>query len=434
MFNYRRVIGFWLIILPNLVLFYLSLWLTINWRYPDGLSEAQLSAQIINFTIIYFLWLLSFFSFRLFDRDVFRRYTTLFFTLGSAMIANLAIAVTYFYFQPGLILTPRRFLLVHVLLSFILILAWDLILKSFVFTRFIQPVYLFSFNEELKYLETEISKHDYLGFRVQGHISESELKNLPAGAAVIFPDNLHTNPDLAETIYSLRGSEINFYNHNDFYEKLLRRIYIPSLNQIWFLQNVSYNKKFLYNALKSLVDFLSGALLFLVFIILLPLILLLIQLTSPGSVFFKQQRVGREGRVFNIYKFRTMSPSLATNTWTQDKDPRITGFGRLLRLTRLDELPQSINLLKGNMSLVGPRPEQVGIVQELKQKIPFYDERHIVKPGITGWAQLNVYAGNLEESKLKLEYDLYYIKHQSILLDLEIMIKTLVNIFTLQGK
>jgi lipopolysaccharide/colanic/teichoic acid biosynthesis glycosyltransferase len=122
------------------------------------------------------------------------------------------------------------------------------------------------------------------------------------------------------------------------------------------------------------------------------------------------------------------------NTWTAIADPRITGIGKILRVTRLDELPQFINLLQGNMSLVGPRPEQVHFVDMLKQEIPFFDERHWVKPGLTGWAQLNVYASTLEETKRKLQYDLYYIKHQSILFDLEIILKTFYHIIMGKGR
>ena len=125
----------------------------------------------------------------------------------------------------------------------------------------------------------------------------------------------------------------------------------------------------------------------------------------------------------------------ATNTWTADGDMRIAGFvGKMLRKLRLDELPQSINILKGEMSLVGPRPEQVNIVEDLKSQIPFYNERHSAKPGLTGWAQLFVYAGNLEESKRKLEYDLYYIKHRSIWFDIEIILKTVNSVLTGSGK
>src|SRR4029078_12074836 len=140
-----------------------------------------------------------------------------------------------------------------------------------------------------------------------------------------------------------------------------------------------------------------------------------------GPVMFVQERVGKKGRIFKVYKYRNMSGG-AVNTWTSVNDPRITPFGKFLRKSRIDEWPQFINLLLGNMSLVGPRPEQPHIVEEMKSKIPFYDERHLLKPGLTGWAQLNIYAATVEESRTKLQYDLYYIKRRSFLFDLEIIL------------
>jgi hypothetical protein len=318
------------------VLFYIALWLTIFWRYPDGLANNALANHYFHFSIIFIFWLLSFLSFHLFEREGYRRYTTLFFSLISATTFNLLIAIGYFYFQPELILTPRRFLLVNIALSFVLVLAWGLILKWFVFSRFTQPVYLFSFNHELKNLEDEIKNHNYLGFEVKGHLTEDELKGLRTGSIVIFPDNLHSNPSLANTIFDLRNKDISFYNHNTFYEQLLRRIYLPSLNEIWFLQNIRYSRKILYSIFKELFDLVLGFILFLVFVITFPIVALLIKLTSKGPIMFTQNRVGLDGKVFGIYKYRTMIVGEHENVWTKPNDPRITGFGKFLRKTRLD--------------------------------------------------------------------------------------------------
>jgi lipopolysaccharide/colanic/teichoic acid biosynthesis glycosyltransferase len=124
-----------------------------------------------------------------------------------------------------------------------------------------------------------------------------------------------------------------------------------------------------------------------------------------------------------------------SNTWTTVSDPRVTTLGRFLRMSRLDELPQCINLILGTMSIVGPRPEQVHLVAQLREKISFYDERHMVKPGLTGWAQINnIYAATVEETELKLQYDLYYIKNRSLLFDLEIILKTIYYVFSWQGR
>jgi lipopolysaccharide/colanic/teichoic acid biosynthesis glycosyltransferase len=182
-----------------------------------------------------------------------------------------------------------------------------------------------------------------------------------------------------------------------------------------------------------MMDIVSGFLGMFVFIITFPICAVLVKISSRGKIFFIQERSGKGGKIFRVYKYRTMNGG-PTNTWTSINDPRITKIGKFLRISHLDELPQCINLLRGNMSLVGPRPEQPHIVGELKKQIPFYDERHLVKPGITGWSQINIYAGSLEESKLKLQYDLYYIKNRSFLFDLEIILKTFYYILTWNGR
>jgi exopolysaccharide biosynthesis polyprenyl glycosylphosphotransferase len=163
-------------------------------------------------------------------------------------------------------------------------------------------------------------------------------------------------------------------------------------------------------------------------IILMPLIWLANHLTDPGDLFYQQERVGKRGQPFQIYKFRTMVIDAEKETgavWASEKDSRITPIGRFLRQTRLDELPQLWNVLKGEMSLIGPRPERPHFVSQLSQQIPFYRARHAVKPGLTGWAQVKYrYGASAEDALMKLQYDLYYIKHQGAYLDLLILLKT----------
>jgi exopolysaccharide biosynthesis polyprenyl glycosylphosphotransferase len=162
---------------------------------------------------------------------------------------------------------------------------------------------------------------------------------------------------------------------------------------------------------------------------LLPLMALAVKLTSPGPVLYRQKRVGRYGVLFDCYKFRTMradAEAEAGPTWAGDDDPRTTPVGRVLRLTRLDEIPQLWNVLRGDMGFVGPRPERPEFVEWLSREIPYYHLRHIIRPGLTGWAQVRYqYGASLEESKEKLRYDLYYIKNISLSLDLLIVLHTI---------
>ncbi|MBP7963582.1 MAG: sugar transferase [Caldilineaceae bacterium] len=168
-----------------------------------------------------------------------------------------------------------------------------------------------------------------------------------------------------------------------------------------------------------------------------PLIWLVNRLTSPGDLFYWQERVGKDGRLFRMVKFRSMIMNAEADTgpvWAQENDARITPIGHFLRKSRLDEMPQFWNVLKGEMSLVGPRPERPEFVESLVEEIPEFQSRHVVKPGITGWAQVNHrYVASVDDTLIKLQYDLYYIEHQGGRLDTEIVSKTVRVVLAMQG-
>src|SRR5262249_35046094 len=170
---------------------------------------------------------------------------------------------------------------------------------------------------------------------------------------------------------------------------------------------------------------------------LMATIALLIRLDSPGPILYRQERIGKDDQPFQILKFRSMYADAEQDgapQWADLRDPRVTRVGAILRPTRLDELPQLLNVLKGEMGLVGPRPERPAFVSQFGRQIPFYGVRHSVRPGITGWAQINYqYAASLEDAKRKLEYDLFYVKNRSVFLDLAILLQTLRIILWQQG-
>ena len=161
-----------------------------------------------------------------------------------------------------------------------------------------------------------------------------------------------------------------------------------------------------------------------------------IKLDSPGPVFYTQKRVGKDGEIFTIYKFRSMQYRAEEHgaRWAEKKDPRVTRAGKLLRLTHIDELPQIWNIFKGEMSLVGPRPERPEFVELLEKELPYYFVRHTIKPGLTGWAQINYqYGASVEDAHNKLEYDLYYVKNMSLFLDLKILLRTIGVVLLKEG-
>ncbi len=189
---------------------------------------------------------------------------------------------------------------------------------------------------------------------------------------------------------------------------------------------------------KRVLDIICGLIVAAIFVVVFPFIAIAIKLDSPGSIFYKQERVGLNGAKFTIYKLRSMVQNAERNgqaQWAVKNDARITKVGNFIRKTRLDELPQVINVLKGEMSMVGPRPERQQFIDKLEQQIPSYNNRLEVKPGLTGWAQVNYgYGSTIEDARIKLNYDLYYCKHQSLLLDFKILLRTFAVVFKMQGQ
>jgi lipopolysaccharide/colanic/teichoic acid biosynthesis glycosyltransferase len=172
-------------------------------------------------------------------------------------------------------------------------------------------------------------------------------------------------------------------------------------------------------------------------IALIPFVIVCNAFWNKGKLFYKQERVGKNGKVFNIVKFRTMVKNAEQQgaVFATSNDSRITPFGKILRKSRIDEFPQFINIFKGEMAVIGPRPERPIFVKEIAERMPFYETRHVIKPGLTGWAQVNYsYGETIDDSLIKLQYDLYYIKHRSLFLDFNIIFKTLSTVLFYRGQ
>jgi len=223
-----------------------------------------------------------------------------------------------------------------------------------------------------------------------------------------------------------------------FYEKVKRKIIIDDfLKPSWFI----FQGGFFHTSLHSSIKRAQGVLIsFILLTILSPVLLLisiLIKLESEGPVFYIQERVGKKGKVFRLLKFRSMGQNAETSgaTFAVKNDPRVTRLGGFLRKVRLDEVPQFINIFKGDMDMVGPRPERPSFVEQLEEKVPYYSLRHTVRPGLTGWAQVNYpYGENFSDSREKLKYDLYYVKHFSWYLDLFILVMTIREVVFVRGR
>ena len=403
--------------------------------YPGGLAAPLFRDHLVNFSIIYVIWMIVFFVYTLFDLSTFRSLRILFSRFLGAMIVNVVIAISYFYLQPDLILTPRRFLFVHLLVSGVGLALWYLLVQKFLPRLWVRNLYLHGHLYESQ-LDAEIEKfmetNKTIGWKLLGKFEPTAA--VDPKAIVLLPAAANFEPDELKVLFTAKRQGVEFIEYHQFYEQTQRMVHLSGLTEVWFLRSVSYGRRRVYDMFKRGIDILSGLLGTIIFGILLPFLAAIIKLDSSGPVFFVQERVGQNGQIIRLYKLRTMKQGGATNTWTAPADARITRVGKYLRTLRLDELPQLFNIFKGDLSLVGPRPEQVHIVRDLTEQIPYYNERHSVKPGLTGWAQLHVYAATVEETKIKLQYDLYYIKHRSLWFDLEIILRTIFHFITLQGK
>lgn len=296
-------------------------------------------------------------------------------------------------------------------------------------------VFLSMDNQEKSRLDTQLIPLVSLA-ELEGFIKQHEVKD------IVVANNSRQN--LALPLYrsllelSKQGISIRAYNKE--YEAMNARVPIQHVKKEFYrffpYHRANQNKLSLF--FQRVIDLSISAIGLLLFMpVLIILIGLLNQLFNRGPLFYTQKRVGHNGEKFTIYKFRTMAvdAELKGPQYTTKDDARVTWFGRVMRRLRIDEFPQLLNILKGEMNIIGPRPERPEFVKDLSEQIPFYDVRHVIKPGLTGWAQVNHnYGTSKDDALIKLQYDLYYIKNRSIFLDLSIYIKTLSTVLFMRGQ
>ncbi|NJL79693.1 MAG: sugar transferase [Richelia sp. RM2_1_2] len=265
---------------------------------------------------------------------------------------------------------------------------------------------------------------------IVGTIADLPGLSLQRWTGVLLGNQIKLSDSLVQQLMTIRLQGIPVYRLPDIYENLWYKLPSSLLQDTWFTFSTGFNLMSgnINTRVKRVMDMMASALLLLLLSPVMLLVALAIKLDSPGPVFYSQERTGLNGKTFKVHKFRSMYQDAEKRgaQWAQKRDPRITRVGYWLRLMRIDELPQVWNVLKGEMSLIGPRPERPQFDAQLKEAIPYYDIRYLVKPGITGWAQvLYPYGASIEDAYEKLSYDLYYIKNYSIWLDIAIFFKTI---------
>lgn len=305
----------------------------------------------------------------------------------------------------------------------------------------------------------EIIRAKKTGLRVTGFIDDNPLKQKKTiegfpifGDRYTLPTVIHQNnvslivnaithekhADLIKTLINCSWNGIEIVDMPTLYEQLTGKIPFRHINDMWMLHVVLSKPKLYGKLVKPVIEIFVALMLFVLLIPAMVIIAILIKMDSGGRIFYTQERVGKDGKEFTIIKFRTMVENAESNTgavYTSNNDPRITKIGRFLRKWRLDEIPQLLNVIKGEMSLIGPRPERQVFIKKFEEIIPFYTQRLAVRPGLTGWAQVKYrYASSIEQTEEKLKYDLYYIKNMSFLLDFVVLLKTIKVVLFGRGK
>ncbi len=379
--------------------------------------------------------------------------------LGQALLPASAVIWCCYYLFPALEV-GRGVYGINLMLSCAFLVAWHTLLRLYFSVRTPRSnILVLGTGPLAQELVKEIIRRPELGFCVRGFVDHNPSL---VGVSIINPKVLglyHELPRLVsenridhiavevkdrrgrlpiKELLDIKTRGIAIEDATTLYERVTGKIAIENLKPSWMIFNPGFQVSRRLLIQKRVASILVSAALLVLLSPVILLFMLLIRLDSPGSVFHRQKRVGQDGRVFTLWKFRSMCQDAERHTgpvWAPGRnDPRVTRIGKILRRTRLDELPQLYNIFKGDMSLVGPRPERPHFVEDLEKKIPFYQLRHAVKPGITGWAQINYkYANSLEDAVEKLQYDLFYIKHMSLMLDTVIMLETIKTVLVEKG-
>jgi sugar transferase (PEP-CTERM system associated) len=397
--------------------------------------------------------------FDLYDASILSNRREVLIRITQALGTVYSLSVLIYYLYPPLELGRGIFVIGLVFTATLLYFWRELFSKINSVPEFSDRALILGEGPLAELLETEFESRPELGLRVVGRILPSSNGNGMLHGSYQPEEVVGNSPrtdmtdDLSRTVKLLRANRIvvamgdrrgklpvdvllslkcrglQVQDGVEVYEAITGKVPIESVRSGWLLFSPGCHASRFHLIYKRVASVLVSIIGLLLSLPLLPFIILVIKLTSPGPVFYHQRRVGRDDVVFYCYKFRTMRADAEADsgpTWAGDDDPRITSVGRFLRQSRMDEIPQLWNVLRGDMSLVGPRPERPEFVQTLSKEIPYYHLRHAVRPGITGWAQVRYkYGSSLEDAKEKLRYDLFYIKNMSAGLDLLIFFTTM---------
>ncbi|MCH7496299.1 MAG: exopolysaccharide biosynthesis polyprenyl glycosylphosphotransferase [Candidatus Marinimicrobia bacterium] len=432
MTNMKKVV----VLAGDIAVLYLSLVVMLLLRYEPGDFPYRLGIHLVPFSVVFALWIgIAYLNglYRFQIRGVGEHFRAL---LNVVVISSSASIIVFYVWTDFFELTPKTNLLIFGALFLALDFGLRTVLQRFLAPKTLNIVVLGQsplISETVAYIRDNRREFDIVAwirdFKQQGVVElAATIRERKLHIAVIQP---HLKDDAAtmQSVYSLLPLRIVLISFWDFYEYIFKKVPLDELKEGWFIENIARRNPF-YDIPKRLFDAVFSILATLLLLPIGLVISILIKLGSKGPVIYRQVRAGKNGKEFVLYKFRTMKHNSQGPYWTVPEDERITLLGKYLRFTHLDEIPQLLNIIAGDLSFIGPRPERLELAQQY-ELLPYYNMRHIGRPGLTGWAQINFRpSASLEEAHEKLRYDIYYIKNRSHILDLYIMLMTIKYLLT----
>ena len=440
------------LIVGDLVVYLFSLIVALAIRYSTIPSETLVMVHLPSFAILFAIFILVTFSAGLYDKQVAFIRQQIQGLLLRGQIINIFIGAAFFYLAPVGI-APKVNLIIYFIVSTAMLFLWRIVMFPVLSISRQQRAVLVGTGEDIKDLFDEVNSRDRYGLIFKNHIDpnvsvDETVKRISQAvkeseASIIIADLHNKSIESAMPfLYSLVFSGIKIIDAGKLYESIFDRIPVSMVGERWLVENssTSLGNRKIYDLLKRLIDIVVSFVGGIISLIFYPFIILAIKLEDKGSIFIVQERIGSNGKLIKIIKFRSMS---GNDNGKYDSNGAtklyVTKVGKFLRVSRLDEIPQFWNVLRGDLSLVGPRPELPRLVEIYNKEIPYYNARHLVKPGLFGWAQIYHEAHPhhsvaTEDTKDKLSYDLYYIKNRSLLLDTKISLRTMQILMKRAGK
>lgn len=424
-----------ILFLGDILAFVLALWLTLFVRYRQPPSGELFFNHLTPFSFIFLIWLISFVIADLYQRPFSILGQRLSVAILNTQAINSIIALAFFYFIPYFGITPKITLFIDLLFTYILIFVWRRYLANKLIYRRRGRIIFLCQGKEVDEVKKEIISSNLYEVIDSDDIRSPEDMT---GALVVIDPHDDNSKDLFQSYYQLIFHGVSFVSIYNLYEELFNRIPVSLLKERWFVENISNQPKPFYDFFKRVIDLIVSLTLGILSLVFYPFVWLALTIEGGDGIFSIQERVGQNNLPIKIFKFRTMRFANDRGEWNSGVKNEVTRVGRFLRKTRIDELPQLWNVVRGDISLIGPRPEFPAAVKFYSEQIPYYDARHLIKPGLSGWAQIYGehphHETNIELTKNKLSYDLYYVKHRNLWLDIFVVLRTIKTLLSMMGK